>query len=96
MCIVEGGMASSFSCSNSICPKSVWCYFQPLSDITIASFDYGIMYGPMGTFDYAISPHQEEGVWSWRNQVALGNFYSPKEYLALLAAQVSLGVSGCL
>ena len=29
-------------------------------------------------------------------QVAPGNFYSPKEYLALWAAQVSLGVSGCL
>ena len=39
---------------------------------------------------------REKGFGPGETQVALGNFYSPKEYLALWAAQVSLGVSGCL
>ena len=39
---------------------------------------------------------RKKGFGSGETQVALGNFYSPKEYLALWAAQVSLGVSGCL
>ena len=55
MCIVKGGVTHSFLCSDLVHPKSVWCYFQPLSDITISSFDYGIAHGPIGMFDYAIS-----------------------------------------
>ena len=39
---------------------------------------------------------RKKGFGPGETQVALGNFYSPKEYLALWAAQVSLGVSGCL
>ena len=39
---------------------------------------------------------RKNGFGPGETQVALGNFYSPKEYLALWAAQVSLGVSGCL
>ena len=35
---------------------------------------------------------RKKGFGPGETQVALGNFYSPKEYLALWAAQVSLGV----
>ena len=39
---------------------------------------------------------RKKGFGPGETQVALGNFYSPKEYLALWATQVSLGVFGCL
>ena len=55
MGIVKGRVTSGFPCSNSVGPKNMWCYIQLLSDVAITSLDYGIPYGPMGTFDYAAS-----------------------------------------
>ena len=69
------------------------------------SLDHGIeaqslVHAVINVLDHGTNLHhfyiRKKGCGPGETQVALGNFYSPKEYLALWAALGVLGVSGCL